>query len=258
MMAGSPRILRCPAGEVHVHADSAQLSLAVADQITQASRDAILNRGVFSVALAGGSTPRAVYTLMAEREARGEQQLHWDRIHVFFGDERHVPPTHPDSNFRMAREALLNKVPLPADNLHRIRGELFPHFAAESYEADLRSFFHVRAPQLPRFDLILLGLGADGHTASLFPRTQALGERHRLVRSNRVPQLSVERITLTLPVLNAAAEVVFIVSGAEKAPVLAEVLNGHPRSDPYPAQLVRPTQGRLTWLADEAAASRLR
>jgi 6-phosphogluconolactonase len=207
------------------------------------------------VALAGGATPREAYRGIAADEMSGARRLPWACIHLFFGDERCVPPDHPESNFRMAREALLSQVPVPPENIHRMRGELEAAAAADDYQATLQSFFQPPPGEFPRFDLILLGLGADGHTASLFPGSPALLETRRLVCANPVPQLDTWRLTLTLPVLNAAAEVVFVVSGAEKAETLRRVLRGAPHA--YPAQAVSPARGRLLWMADEAAAREL-
>ncbi|MBI5387874.1 MAG: 6-phosphogluconolactonase [Verrucomicrobia bacterium] len=243
--------------EVRVFPDAAALSRAAADEFARAACEAVGARHRFSVALAGGSTPKGVYALLAADEESGARRLPWSQTQVFFGDERTVPPDHLDSNFGMARAALLGHVPVPLDNVHRIRAELFPHFAAEVCEAEIRSSLGLRTGDWPRFDLVLLGLGADGHTASLFPGTLALYETVRIVRSNRVPQLNTERVTLTLPALNAAAMVMFLVTGAEKAETLRRVLSDSAPAEALPAQLVRPCDGTLLWLVDEAAASRL-
>jgi 6-phosphogluconolactonase len=179
-------------------------------------------------------------------------------MHVFWGDERHVPPDHPDSNYRMANEVLLSQVPIPPANVHRIKSE-HPDArqAADDYEQTLQAFFRLAAGQHPRFDLIFLGLGPEGHTASLFPGTQALHETHRLVVSTWVGKFFTDRITLTPPVLNNAAGVVFLVSGEDKALALKAVLEGHDEPEQLPAQLIRPAHGRLLWLVDRAAASLL-
>ena len=213
---------------------------------------AVQERGRFSVALSGGNTPRAVYSLLASEH----QQLPWDRIHIFFGDERHVPPDHPDSNFRMASESLLSKVPIPENNIHRIRAELEADAAAKEYEQELRDFFHLADHDWPRFDLIFLGIGEDGHTASLFPGSKALTEASRRVAANWVEKFQTFRITLTFPVLNHAAEVLFMVSGAGKAQILSEVVR--PGARKYPAQNIELQNGQLLWLVDQDAGSLLR
>lgn len=227
------------------------------------ARKAITSRGQFAVALAGGSTPRATYALLATEEFAA--RVDWPRVHIFWGDERCVPPDHPDSNYRMAREALLDHVPLPARNVHPIQGEIDPEEAAADYERTLRSFF-ARNPNgkeirgdgsTPRFDLALLGMGKNGHTASLFPGAVALHERKRWVVVNYVEKLSAWRITLTPVAINAAADVAFVVSGAGKAERLRHVLTGPYRPDVLPAQIVRPDCGRLLWLIDAAAAALL-
>jgi len=208
---------------------------------------------LFTVALSGGSTPKALYAQLADEPYRS--QVPWERIHFFWGDERHVPPDDEQSNFRMASEALLSKVPLPAENVHRIRGELNDaNEAAEKYEHELKVFFGLSEGEFPVFDLVLLGIGEDGHTASLFPGTQALKETQRLCVANWVEKLATWRITLTLPVLNNAANVLFLVCGSSKEQVLKEVLSG---SGNFPAQLVQPTHGRLCWIVDRAAAGKL-
>jgi 6-phosphogluconolactonase len=178
-------------------------------------------------------------------------------MHIFFGDERPVPPTHDESNFRMVKETLLAKGRIPAANIHRIRGEIDPAQAAEEYEVELRTFFDIGPTRVPRFDLIILGLGPDGHTASLFPGTAAMKETTRLVVANPVPKLNAQRITLTLPVLNAAAQVMFVVSGKEKAEVVRKAVRGDDQGGLLPAQAVQPPSGRLLWLLDQEAASQL-
>jgi len=241
--------------EVRVLPDSAVLSRAAADEFLRTARSAIESRARFTVALAGGSTPKAIFGLLAADEAAGRNKLPWDKVQVFFGDERHVPPGHPDSNYRMANEALLSKVPLPPANVHRIHAELGAARAATKYENELRSVFSARAGEVPRFDLIMLGMGLDGHTASLFPGGAALKERVSLVSANWVEKFNSHRITFTYPLLNAAAEVMFVVGGADKADMLRNVLRGDPTGQTYPAQDVRPVSGRLLWLVDGAAGS---
>jgi len=239
--------------EIETYPDANHLARAAAEHFATLAAEAIAARGQFSVALAGGSTPRAAYALLAAEE------VDWSRVHVFWGDERCVPPDHPDSNYRLAREALLDHVPPPASNVHRIRGEINPEQAAADYERTLRSFF-ARRPEEPtaRFDLILLGMGEDGHTASLFPGMAALHEQTRWVVAHYVDKPRAWRVTLTPVVINAAAQVTFIVAGAGKTDRLRQVLAGPYQPDTLPSQIVRPTDGGLLWMTDEAAVAYLR
>ncbi|HET9363849.1 MAG TPA: 6-phosphogluconolactonase [Candidatus Angelobacter sp.] len=239
--------------EIKILPDSAALNLAAAQEFGTAAEQAIAQHGRFSVALSGGNTPRSVYSLLAQQY---KTSLPWDKIHIFFGDERSVPPDHPDSNYRMANEALLSHVPVPPENVHRIHAELDPEAAAKDYESQLRSFFQLANNAWPRFDLIMLGLGDDGHTASLFPGSSALGENFRLVVPTWVEKKKTFRVTLTYPVLNHAAEVEFLVSGSSKAEILRDVLNPS-GSETFPAQLIKPDSGCVLWLLDQVAASLL-
>lgn len=244
--------------EVKVWPDALALYRAAADEFTRVARAAIAARGRFSVALAGGNTPRGAYSLLAEDDAaKPAERLPWGKVHFFFGDERQVPPSHPDSNYRMAQEALFSRLAVPEANIHRIEAELSAQEAANHYQELLRASFALPPGEIPRFDLVLLGMGPDGHTASLFPGSQALGENTHLVAANWVEKFKVFRITLTFPVLNHAAEVMFLVSGTDKAGMLRRVLQGDPSGATYPAQRVRPEAGRLLWYADQAAAARL-
>jgi 6-phosphogluconolactonase len=233
--------------EVKIVPDSATLNRVAAQEFRRLAESAIKERGRFSVALSGGNTPRSVYSLLADEH----KDLPWDRIHIFFGDERNVPPQHPDSNFRMASESLLSRVQIPEQNVHRVHAELEAEAAAD-YEQQLRDFFHLTNHDWPRFDLVLLGLGDDGHTASLFPDSAALIETSRKVVANWVEKLHCFRLTFTFPVLNHAAEVVFLVSGGGKAEILDDVLR--PGRKKYPAQSVQLENGRLLWLVDQDAA----
>jgi 6-phosphogluconolactonase len=235
--------------EIQIAPGSDALCRMAAQEFERAAESAIRDRGRFTVALSGGNTPRALYALLA---AEYKDKLPWSKTHIFFGDERSVPPDHPESNFRMANEALLSKISIPAENVHRVRTELGPEAAAEDYERQLRLEFSLTGDALPRFDLILLGLGYDGHTASLFPGSAALEDKSRLAVANWVEKFNTFRITLTYPVLNHAAEDVFLVSGARKAQVLQEALKS-PETK-YPAQRVQPENGRLLWLVDQDAA----
>jgi 6-phosphogluconolactonase len=207
----------------------------------------------FSVALAGGNTPKRVYELLATE--RFAQRVEWPQVDLFFGDERCVPPDHPDSNYAMVYEALISNVEIPAKNVHRIIGEGNPGESARLYENQLRTFFAGAA--WPHFSLVLLGMGEDGHTASLFPGSDALNEKSKWVVATRPDGSNHDRITLTVPVFNNAARVVFLVTGAAKAARLAQVLRPQPGSDPLPAQAIQPVAGSLEWLVDSAAASLL-
>jgi 6-phosphogluconolactonase len=210
-----------------------------------------------TIALSGGSTPRGLHALLAT-EPTFRDRLPWQHLHFFWGDERHVPPHDPQSNYRMADETLFSPASIPAENIHRVPAEEpDAALAAEKYEQELQAFFGLETGQLPRFDCILLGMGPDGHTASLFPGTAALRETTRLVAANWVEKLNTYRITLTVPVLNRAGLVVFLVSGAEKAEALKAVLQGEYRPDRFPAQLIRPDNGKLLWIVDRAAAGSL-
>jgi 6-phosphogluconolactonase len=228
---------------------------AAAEEVIRSATDAVAQRGLFTIALSGGSTPRNLYTLIA---ANASATLPWSQMFFFWGDERHVAPDNPDSNYRMAKEALLSKVPVPPANIFPVPAEN-PDAAqaAEIYEQTLRRFFAVAPGEFPRFDLILLGMGPDGHTASLFPETPALQEKSRLVVANWVEKLGSSRITFTLPLLNAARRVAFLVSGTDKVAALHEVLEGSAPAEKYPSRLVQPSEGKVIWFVDRAAASEL-
>lgn len=246
------KTLRTSPSEVLVHADAAELAREAARRFAASAADAIAARGRFTVALSGGSTPKAMFSLLAEPPYG--PALPWPAIHLFWGDERCVPPDHPDSNFRMTRETLLARVPLPEENIHRIPAEdPDPARAAASYEADLRGFFG----DTPIFDLVFLGMGPDGHTASLFPGTTALHVHDRIVVENYVAKFQAYRITLTADAINRAREILFLIAGSDKAPALKEVLEGPRNIETYPSQLIAPAQGLLRWLVDEAAAAEL-
>ncbi len=235
------------------------LAQAVAEDIAACAQDAIARRGRFAIALSGGSTPAPLFDALASPPFR--DRIAWDRVYVFWCDERSVPPDHPDSNYGQARARLLDRVPIPPAQIHRMQGELDPHAAADAYDRLLHGFFGAAAPgePQPRFDYVHLGIGADGHTASLFPGTEALAaaDPDRWVVANFVPKLHTWRITLTAAAINAGRRVVFMVEGAGKAHTLAAVVQGPPRPDDLPAQRIRPVAGRLVWMVDEAAAARL-
>jgi 6-phosphogluconolactonase len=215
--------------------------------------ESIAARGRFTIALAGGNTPRPVYARLAAADHAG--RIAWAKVHVFFSDERCVAPDDPASNCRMARKALLDHVPLPFANVHRMHGEADPAFAALAYEQELRVFLDPSSP--PVFDLICLGMGADGHTASLFPGTAALHERERSVVAQYVTALESWRLTFTVTLINVARRIAFLVEGADKSETLRRVLEGPNQPDVLPAQLVRPVSGQVHWLVDAAAATRI-
>lgn len=240
--------------DVKILKDLDEVSRQAADEILRQANRLETSAGRFAVALSGGTTPARLYQRLG-REPAVRNRLPWDRIHFFWGDERHVPPDHPQSNYHMACDTLFAFAPVPAQNIHRISAEEPDAvLAAETYERELSSFFDLGPGQLPRFDCILLGMGPDGHTASLFPGTDALHESKRLVVANWVEKFQTHRITLTAPVLNNAELIIFLVSGREKAEILGEILEGDYHPDLLPAQLIRPEKGRLLWLVDQAAA----
>jgi 6-phosphogluconolactonase len=243
------------APEVRVADDANALAETAAREVVAVARAAVAARGRFTIALAGGSTPRATYRCLAEPPLSAE--MPWDRTLVFFGDERGVPPDHPESNYGMARAALLSRVPIPPDQVFPIPGDAPDTDAvAADYARTLGEVFRVRRGEVPRFDLILLGLGIDGHTASLFPGSPVLKETFRLVAAVHAAAASIpERITLTYPILNAAACVIYLASGAEKAKVVRAALGD--RGGAVPAAMVRPTDGRLLWILDRPAAALL-
>lgn len=243
-----------PLIDLRIFADGAELARAAAEEFARRAAGAIRARGRFSAALSGGSTPRRLFALLADQEEPFRDRIDWRAVHLFWGDERHVPPDHPESNFRMARETLLDRIEIPAENVHRVRGEE-PDAAraAALYEDELRAFFR----GAPRFDLVLLGLGADAHTASLFPGTAVVREHERWVAAPWVEKLGAFRITLTPAVFDRAATVIFLVQGEEKAGALRAVLSGNRDPDGVPAQAVRPRDGEILWLVDRRAASGL-
>lgn len=243
--------------EIQVVGTVAQLSRVAAEAIVVRAANSIQERGRFVVALSGGSTPRTLFQLLASTEYA--PRIDWTNVHVCWGDERCVPPEDSRSNYRMACDALLDHVAIPESNVHRMRGEDTPEVAAAEYEADLRALFdwHGRQPRdFPSFDLILLGLGADGHTASLFPNGAAIEEQTRWVAADYNESVSMWRITLTLPLINNARHVLFLVAGNDKADVAQEILRPHQRDTLLPAARVAPTDGVLHWILDAAAATK--
>jgi 6-phosphogluconolactonase len=239
-------------GKVLVAPDTKALDEVNAEMIVQSATDAIAARGRFTIALSGGSTPKPLYALMAEEPWRN--RIDWSKTHFFWGDERWVPSTSNQSNYKMAYDAWLAKIPVPRENIHRMetdRGE--PEEAAEEYENLIRNFFG----DDPQFDFNLLGIGTNGHTASLFPGRPTLQIRERLVVADNIPEVHMWRITFTVPLINASRTIVFLVAGAEKAQVLHEVLLGPHDPERLPSQLIRAKRGSLIWLLDEPAAAEL-
>ena len=244
--------------EIRILADTQAVALAAADEFVRLSREALQRKGKFTVALSGGSTPKTLYSILAERaQQKIGPEIPWAQIHLFFGDERHVPPDHSDSNYRMANDAMISKVPIPSANVHRIHTENQDAAAAAAdYDRTLVEVLGLSSNALPRFDLILLGMGPDGHTASLFPGTAGVQELSKRVIANWVPKFNSFRVTFTRPVLNNAAEVMLLICGADKAPALAEVMgSGDPNT--YPIKYVQPRDGKVLWLLDKDAAGRL-
>ena len=238
---------------VRIFDDVGNVAEAAANGFIAVAREAIAERGRFTVALAGGSTPKRAYELLAGEDYKS--QIDWLKVHVFFGDERSVPPDDAESNYRMANEALLARVALPQENIHRINGVGDAVANARLYEDEIRTYFN--DAMRPRLDLVLLGMGEDGHTASLFPGTEALNEREAWVAANWVAKFGTYRITLTAPAINHAAHIVFLVTGESKTERLREVLEGEHDPVRLPAQLIKPVDGSLEWFIDKAASTRL-
>lgn len=243
--------MRAP-GALEVVSDAAAVARALADAIVNTGRTATADRGAFRIALSGGNTPRAAYELLAQQPLI--EELSWSDVFVYFGDERCVGPDDEQSNYRMARKAFLDAVPIPPHNVHRIRGEIEPAEAAAEYADVLRTDLG----PTPQLDLVLLGLGPDGHTASLFPGTPPQTDEAALVRGVFAQSQAMWRVTVTPAVINAARDVIFAVEGAQKAQILATVLDGEYDPTQYPAQIVAPTSGRLTWLVDSLASGMLK
>jgi len=241
----------------YVEPDAAALARRAAQYIVEMVDEAVDRRGRARVAISGGSTPRATFELLGDPGLPWRGRMQWDKLDLYWVDERCVPPDDPESNYRMTREALLDRVALRPEQIHRMEGELDPELAASRYESELRTGFRLEGAKLPRFDLILLGMGPDGHTASLFPHTEALGETSRLVTANHVAQKDAWRITLTWPVINRANSVFFLVAGVYKEQILKEVLTGPRDAARLPSQLIWPGSGILTMFLDKSAAAML-
>lgn len=242
---------------VQLFPNGTEIARHAASEVVRIATEAAAARGVFTIALAGGSTPKTLYTLLAEHPTL-HNSLPWDKMNVFFGDERHVGPGHPDSNYQMAADAMLFKAPLRPEQIHRIKGE-YPEAAqaAAEYEDVIRREFKLAAGAFPRFDLVLLGMGNEGHTLSLFPGSRVLHDTQHIVAHNWVGKLYTDRVTLTAQAANSAANIIFMIAGCDKACVLKAVLEGPHEPDQLPAQMIQPTNGTLSWLIDEAAGSML-
>lgn len=238
---------------VEVTADHAHTAAAAAELFTRAAETAVAARGQARIAISGGSTPKAMFRLLCG--APFAERVPWSKLQLFWVDERCVGPTDPDSNYGMTRQAMLDCVPLPAAQIHRMEGELDPDEAAARYEAEIRNTFKLEGAETPTFDLVLLGLGPDGHTASLFPHTEALHNLTNIVVANHVPQKETWRLTLTWPVITQARQVAFLIEGEEKADMIKTVWAGKYDPESWPAQLIRPASGKLTLLLDQAAAT---
>lgn len=243
--------------EYFVEPDTAALAARAARHFVELAEKTAAARGRVRIAISGGSTPKAAFQLLADPAQPWRARMPWERIELFWVDERCVPPDHPDSNYRMTREAMLDQVPLAPGQIHRMEGELEPEVAAARYESELRNSFRLEGAETPRFDLVALGMGPDGHTASLFPHSAAVHEMSRLATANHVESKDAWRITLTWPVINQGASVFFLIGGADKAQVLREVMMGPRDVDRLPSQLIAPAGGILTLLVDKAAAALL-
>jgi 6-phosphogluconolactonase len=243
--------------DIRILADPAAITRRAADEFVKAVAQIVAKKGVFTVSLSGGSTPKVLYAMLADDPAY-RSKIPWDKMRVFFGDERHVPPDHSDSNFHMATEALFSKGVLKPEQITRIKGEYADtEKAALEYEQALRDYFRLQDGQFPSFDLLLLGMGDEGHTLSLFPGTTALRETRRIVVRNWVGKLYTERITLTAAAANHASKVMFLITRADKAPALKAVLEGPYEPEQLPAQFIQPLSGDALWLIDRDAAKML-
>ena len=243
--------------EYMVEPDAQALARRAAEHFVQVAEDAAAKRGRARISLSGGSTPKAAFQLLADPGQPWLKRMPWEKLDIYWVDERTVPPDHPDSNYRMTREAMLDHVPIKPEQVHRMEGELEPEVAAARYESLLRNTFRLEGAETPRFDLIALGMGDDGHTASIFPHTEAIHELGRLVTANQVPQKDTWRITLTWPVINQGSSVFFLIGGKNKAELVKEVFTGPRDQERLPSQLIWPSSGILTLILDKDAAALL-
>jgi 6-phosphogluconolactonase len=243
--------------DVQVSPTVPEVTQAAARFFADTVTEAIAARGLARVAMSGGSTPKTMLEMLGDPAQPFRSTVPWDKLQLFWVDERCVGPADPESNYGMTKAALLDKVSLPAKNVHRMEGELDPEEAASRYESDIRNAFRLEGAETPTFDLILLGLGPDGHTASLFPCTEGLDEMARIVIANHVPQKDTWRLTLTWPVIVQGRKVAFLIEGTSKAAIVRTVFTGAYHPETYPAQLIRPASGKLTLMLDQAAAAGL-
>ncbi len=243
--------------EITVFSSLEYLSRAAAKKFTEIARTKISHKDSFAVALAGGSTPKSLYKLLADENEPFRTSIEWEKVSFFWGDERCVAPDSDESNYRMAKETLLQPLGIPTENIYRWKSELDPATAAADYEKLLRLYFNAAEGIFPRFDLILLGMGADGHTASLFPQTDVFAKNSNLVAAPLVEKFGTHRLTLTPQVINSAENIIFQVAGQDKANALREVLEGEKQIENYPSQIIDPPDGNILWLLDEAAAQNL-
>jgi 6-phosphogluconolactonase len=242
---------------INVSATAPEVAAAAAQLFATCAMHAVRTRGTARIAISGGSTPKAMFQLLAEPTQPYLNDIPWAQLQLFWVDERCVPPDNDESNYKMTHQAMLSKVPLPEANIHRMEGELDPEEAASRYESEIRNTFKLEGAETPTFDLILLGLGPDGHTASLFPHTEGLNEMARIAIANHVPQKDTWRMTLTWPVIAQGREVAFLIEGKEKTEMVRTVFTGAYDPETYPAQLIRPSNGQLKLLLDTAAAAGL-
>src|SRR2546421_5896731 len=240
--------------QISIYPDTNTLSREAAQFIVRLANEAIVTHGRFTIALSGGSTPKVLYSLLGDEPYRS--QIDWAQVDIFWSDERCVPPDSEESNYHLAQQVLLNKIPIPASQVHRMPADQPDRdIASQAYTEEMQRTFGTNG--IPNFDLIQLGMGPEGHTASLFPHQPSLHEQQRLVMSVSVPKPPPPRLTFTPPILNAARHVLFLVTGSEKADAVQAVLEGPYQPDEYPAQIVRPTNGEVTWMLDTAAAGKL-
>jgi 6-phosphogluconolactonase len=243
--------------DIRILADPAAITRRAADVFVKAATQAVARKGVFNVSLSGGSTPKVLYAMLADDPAY-RSRIPWDKVRIFFGDERHAPPDSSESNFHMATESLFSKGVLRPEQITRIKGEYADtEKAALEYEQALRDYFKLKEGEFPSFDLLLFGMGEEGHTLSLFPGTKALHETRRIVVRNWVGKLYTERITLTAAAANHATQVMFLITKADKAPALKAVLEGPYEPEQLPAQYIQPLSGNSLWLIDRDAAKML-
>ena len=242
--------------EIRIVDDPIELARAAANEFEQLAKNAVESQGSFNVALSGGSTPKAMFDLLSGD--RCKTTIPWSKIHLFWGDERHVPPDDEDSNYRMTKEHLLSKIDIPSENVHRVEAEdSNAQQVAANYQKHLQQYFNLSEAEIPQFDLVFLGMGDDGHTASLFPGTDVVHDTENLVAAPLVEKFNSHRITLTPKVINNSDRVIFLVKGKEKADALVRVIEGEKDIDLYPAQIVNPTHGSVLWLCDRASCSKL-